>query len=486
MRTERRRDNQQWILDGMVKTTGRVQNFANEERELPAEVKSYRMIPRSLYKVGRHYQNIAAAAEAAGHAETAAQLWWRACMAYRDAQHAIFQDDHAEKIALHGLHMAAFDRVVAHSGADVETVEVPWEGVQIQARLHLLPGRRRAPAVLFVPGMDMTKESFPNPLANPFARRGMHVLSIDGPGQSISNLRKIRVGADNYERAAKACIDHLVERPEVDPERIGVCGTSFGSHWGPRLAAIDPRVAALATTHACYGPKVAIFEEASPRFKQMFMYMAGIHDEAAFDQMAERMGTAADGGRIACPTLMITGEYDPLCHLEDAMAFPCITHGLRHPWLRWPGPGRCGSSKTSSTAPRARRASPAWRSRRSWPTGCGTPWSPAGCRRGRAWCGSCASTRGSGRTSPGGGRCCCRGGTRAGRGRAAPACPGCQRLAIARGRTPSRGHGFGISPTGTEIRTGPPSARASFRAPSRASGESARIPRMPKASARRT
>ena len=38
MRTERRRDNQQWILDWMVKTTGRVQNFANDERELPAEV----------------------------------------------------------------------------------------------------------------------------------------------------------------------------------------------------------------------------------------------------------------------------------------------------------------------------------------------------------------------------------------------------------------------------------------------------------------
>ena len=333
MKTERRRDNQQWILDWMVKTTGRVQNFANDEREVPAEVKSYRMIPRSVYKVGRHDEAIATAAEAAGHSETAAQLYWRACMAYRDAQHAIFQDDNPEKIALHGLHLACFDKVVALSGATVETVEIPWEGVQIQARLHLLPGGRRAPAVLFIPGMDMTKESFPSPLSNPFARRGMHVLSIDGPGQGISNLRKIRVGADNYERAAKACVDYLVGRPEVDADRIGVCGTSFGSHWGPRLAAIDARVRALATTHACYGPKVAIFEEASPRFKQMFMYMSGIHDEAAFDAMAERMGTAADGGLIRCPSLMISGEYDPLCHLEDAIAFYEKLAGPREMWI---------------------------------------------------------------------------------------------------------------------------------------------------------
>ncbi len=45
-----KRDDQQWVLDWLVKTTGRVQNFANDERDLPPEVKSYRMIPRVLYK----------------------------------------------------------------------------------------------------------------------------------------------------------------------------------------------------------------------------------------------------------------------------------------------------------------------------------------------------------------------------------------------------------------------------------------------------
>ena len=74
--------------------------------------------------------------------------------------------------------------------------------------------------MLFIPGMDMTEEFFPNPLANPFQRRGMHVLAIDGRGQGISNLRKIRVTDDNYERAASAASDYLVSRPEVDPDRI--------------------------------------------------------------------------------------------------------------------------------------------------------------------------------------------------------------------------------------------------------------------------
>lgn len=319
MKTERRRDNQQWILDLMVKQTGRVQNFANDEREAPPEVKSYRMIPRALAKQARHAETIARAAEQAGHHDTARAAYWRAAEGYHHAQHAIFQDDHPEKIYLHRKLLECYDQVVALADNPVELVEIPWEGVQIQGRLHLFLDHRRAPTVLFLPGMDMTKELFPNPLSNPCLRRGMNVLAIDGPGQGMSNLRKIRVTDDNYERAASAAIDFLLARPEVDPDRLAVVGTSFGSHWGTRLAARDHRIKALATTHAVYGPKTVIFEEASPRFKQMFMYMAGIHDEDAFDAMATRMTTAGYGAQITCPTLMVTGEYDPLAHLEATL-----------------------------------------------------------------------------------------------------------------------------------------------------------------------
>jgi pimeloyl-ACP methyl ester carboxylesterase len=69
------------------------------------------------------------------------------------------------------------------------------------------------------------------------------------------------------------------------------------------------------------GPLKAIFSEASPRFKQMFMYMAGLSDEEEFDMMVERMDTAGYAGRINCPTLFTMGEYDPLCHLEAAVDF---------------------------------------------------------------------------------------------------------------------------------------------------------------------
>jgi len=330
---KRRRDGQQWILDLAVKQTGRVQNFANDERDVPAEVKSYRMIPRTLYRDAKHAEAIARAALAAGHRETARSLFWRAAQTYREAQHAIFEDDQPEKRYFHGKLLECFDHVIALADYAIEKVEIPWEGRTISALLHLGGERGKAATILLLPGMDMTKEAAPNPLDNAFAARGMHVLVIDGPGQGVSNLRKLWVTVDNYERAAKAAVDYLTGRPEVDGERIGVCGVSFGSHWGPRVAAMDRRVRALATTHAVYGPKVSIFEEASPRFKQMFMYMAGMTDEDAFDAMAAQMTTAGYGTDVTCPTLLVTGEYDPLSHLEEAVALFEELGGPKELWV---------------------------------------------------------------------------------------------------------------------------------------------------------
>ena len=50
--------------------------------------------------------------------------------------------------------------------------------------------------------MDQTKEAFPKVINNPAIARGMHILSMDGPGQGNSNIQKIRAVGDNYERPA--------------------------------------------------------------------------------------------------------------------------------------------------------------------------------------------------------------------------------------------------------------------------------------------
>ncbi len=320
MELDRRRDSQQWVLDYVIAQSGREQNFENPGRRFPEAVKNYRMIPRVLFKEAEHLERLARGADDAGHALTARRLYFRAVQTYRHAQHSIFVDDHPEKLFLHGRLTECFDRIIALSDGRVERVELPWEGSTLSGIFHRAPGPEAKPTVLFFPGMDMSKEAFPDPDDNPFALRGMNILSIDGPGQGVSNLRKLHVTEDNYEGAAGAFFEYLLGRDDVDPAKIAVSGFSMGSYWGMSFAAREPRLAAVATAGACYGGKREIFNVSSPRFKQIFMYMAGMTDEDAFDEMVSKMYLGDEVGRITAPCLMVTGEYDPLAYLEDTVA----------------------------------------------------------------------------------------------------------------------------------------------------------------------
>ena len=340
MQLERQRDNQQWILDHFVKTAGRVQNFFDDGRALPAEVKSYAMIPRVLEKEAAHAEAIGRAAEEAGHYRTARDAYWVAADTYREAQHAIFEDDNPLKMRLWAKVDACYDR--SHRA----------QRLPDRARGDSLAGRhaRRAgaPATRPLQGALRHLHSWDGRDEGERHRSDEQHLPCPGisragprrPGQGSSNLRKIRVTEDNYASAGSAAIDYVLQRPELDADKVVLFGSSMGTYWGSQIAATDPRVRGCATVRACYGPKQHIFNQASPRFKQVFMYMAGIHDEAAFDRLAARMTLDAYAPRIQCPTLMVTGEYDPLCYLDETEAV----------YEAIPGPRSCGSSRTRRTA----------------------------------------------------------------------------------------------------------------------------------------
>ena len=319
LRTER--DSQQWMLDLALNLRGRVQNFEADSMEVPSRARNYRMVPKVWRKDAEHHEALAKRAQAKGMSATATAHYDHAIEAYRMGQHAIYYDDHPVKKTMYRKLDEMVDRRTQVADYPIERVEVPFDdGKSISCLLHLLPGRPRAPVVIYVPGMDQTKEVFPKAAHNVALSRGFHVLAMDGPGQGASNLRKIRAVGDNYERAGAAVVSYLQKRKEVNPRKIAIYGVSMGSYWTLRLASYDRRIAAVASTVACFNPNNTIFTQSSPRFKQMFMYMAGYKDEDAFDEeVAKPMTVRGHLGDIQCPTLLATGEFDPLCPLEDAI-----------------------------------------------------------------------------------------------------------------------------------------------------------------------
>ncbi|MCA3092188.1 MAG: alpha/beta fold hydrolase [Rhodocyclaceae bacterium] len=321
LRTQR--DDQQWMLDLALNMRGRVQNFERDDIEVPAgtRARNYRMLPKVWRKSAERHERLAKRAQAMGANATATHHYDHAVEGYRMAQHPIFFDNHPVKKALYKKLNEMVDRRIETASYPIERVEVPFDdGKTISCLYHMLPGKPKAPVVIYVPGMDQTKEVFPKVSHNIALSRGFHVIAIDGPGQGNSNLQKIRAVGDNYERAGAAVISWLMKRPEVDKKKIAIYGISMGSYWCLRLSSYDHRAAAVVSSVACFNPNNTIFTQSSPRFKQMFMYMAGYDDEAKFDvEVAQPMTVRGYLDKVKCPTLLVTGEFDPLCPLEEAV-----------------------------------------------------------------------------------------------------------------------------------------------------------------------
>ena len=312
-----KRDEQQWFFDWMVKETGKVFHFQSDGRgRLPRSVRSHDMIAKHLGLSAKKTEKLAQTEAEAGHRETAMELYYQAALQYADAQHVVFETG-GEKRFLHGGVMRCFDKVREYAPYRIEHVDIPWNDTVVSGNLHLVPGDEPKPLVFYIPGCDQTKEAWPYPYYNQALQRGMHVFSFDGPGQGESNLRGIRLTADNYEDAAIAAIDYLLTRKEVDPKKIGLYGLSFGSYWAMRTAAKDTRLAAVAAPWASFVDKYYLMTEESPRYKQLFAYLTQARSEEELDRVVSQMTMEGRMGDVTAPTLIVTGEYDPRAPVDE-------------------------------------------------------------------------------------------------------------------------------------------------------------------------
>lgn len=223
---------------------------------------------------------------------------------------------------------ASYGRLADHH---VESVWIRLGDRAIPAWFHLPPGYNggRIPCVVSIPGMDSLKESGVSLNGDRWLSRGMAVLAVDGPGQYESPLVGVYVSIGNWQEAARNIMDWLLTRPEVDGERIGVSGNSFGTLFSTIVAASEPRFKACAVNAPCFEPGChTIFEEASPTFKQRFMFMANIQDEAKFNEFCKSISWEGHAQKIAMPYLCLTGESDELSPLRyteqliDSMSCP--------------------------------------------------------------------------------------------------------------------------------------------------------------------
>jgi dienelactone hydrolase len=350
MRPQLPRAGQNWIFDNFLKMSEdenvlhpgmlgirleRGFKYSDMERVFH-RVSGRRAFPREWARIAEEQEQRASAALAAGHRVTASQHYHRAALYYGRAQHLIAQDKNPKKITYHAAEIRCYDHVIALFEGAITRHVIPFEdGKQVYCLFHHAPGAGRKPTVLYNPGMDATKEDFPNPFNNEFCRRGMNIVSMDGPGQGECNINGIWLKLGNYARAGRKVIDFLCTQPDVDPDRIGGFGTSMGTRYSVEIASGDPRIKAVIGQMPCVGPSDVIFNQAQPNFKRIHMYMMAMKDEAAFDAAVDEMDKnfLDCGDALTVPYLLVAGDMDELCPVEDVDAWMTRLRCPKELWL---------------------------------------------------------------------------------------------------------------------------------------------------------
>lgn len=235
---------------------------------------------------------------------TAHEFYLRAADFYRRAL-VYLPDTDSRMLPTYGKLQETFDKAWSLVPAPFERVKIPYEGYLLEALFF--PGRGRAgarlPVVYNYGGADGILLRGEDGGAGQYVRRGMHFIDVDGPGHGGALRERKLYAPPDSERIAKAVIDYLVARPDVDADRIGLHGSSMGGYSGPRCATAEKRIKAVAVWSGAYDLVHDIFDYYPP-IQDRLRWLIGANDLPQARERIKEFTLEGRANRIECPLLV--------------------------------------------------------------------------------------------------------------------------------------------------------------------------------------
>ncbi|HEX8983542.1 MAG TPA: alpha/beta fold hydrolase [Ktedonobacterales bacterium] len=282
------------------RVTARIATWADWIREWSACGDMHRAMGEEAERLGEH--------------ESMAYHFFHAAMAYHFAKFLAVEFPEQLRAA-HDLAVASYARALPWFDVPGERMAIPYEdGLTMWGILRKPAHVARPPVVILVPGLDSVKEEL-HTYADEFLRRGMATLAIDGPGQGEMEFE--RPMRSDYEVVARAAIDALERRDDLDVSRVGMLGVSLGGYYAPRAAAFEPRIRAVIALAGPYA--VAEAFDAMPSLTQeAFIHRSGAVSTADAVERLRPFTLAGALQRLTAPLLVIMGRQDRVIPPHDA------------------------------------------------------------------------------------------------------------------------------------------------------------------------
>ena len=280
-------------------------------------------------RLGDEVRAIAERAENEGNAYTAASFYLRACCYYQVGERFRTPKDELA-LEVYKTALDCFRRYARLTDRPrIEPVEVPYEGKSLPGYFVHAENTdlERAPCMVFFDGLDITKElQYVRGVAD-LVRRGISCLVMDGPGTGEAiRFRGMPLRYD-YEVAGTACLDYLLSRPDVAPDRVGVMAISLGGYYAPRIASMEPRFKVCLAWGAIWDYHATWKRRIEAHFKTSLSvpghHISWIFGVETLDEALEKLKDYRLDGvvqKMRCPFLITHGAEDEQVPVADAEA----------------------------------------------------------------------------------------------------------------------------------------------------------------------
>jgi dienelactone hydrolase len=228
-----------------------------------------------------------------GHVLSAKSNWLRAIGYYQSAAHPFDHADEQRRVAIESMRKCARD-YLEHGDPRGEVILIPWpDGYPLEAYFLPAAATKPAPVIICMGEPGQHKEEYLYKVARYARERGMSLLAVDLLGSGAAESFEEIAGSPDLERTIGHIVDCLVERDDVDRDRIAILADGWGSSFVARGIAFDDRFAAA----VCDGGIWDLHER---------VFLLG--DNLRLETDLARHGFSRVARSIKCPVLVCSGE----------------------------------------------------------------------------------------------------------------------------------------------------------------------------------
>jgi esterase FrsA len=203
----------------------------------------------------------------------------------------------------------------------LERVTIPFDGREITGYLRIPKGVTRPPVVIATGGIDVYKEERDT---SDLLDVGLAAFSTDMPGNGECPEWYTADAGRTY----SAVIDYLKKRDDIDGDRLGIVGRSYGGYWAGKMAYVESKRIRAAVEWG--GPVHYTFQEAWLQhlqedrlylwpFLDSMVYAHHVKDIAELREQAPTLSLKTQGwlDKPASPLLVVNGAKDPWITIQD-------------------------------------------------------------------------------------------------------------------------------------------------------------------------